>query len=233
MVFVHAARGQRAGWIGVGWPGSPGCVTGLSERGVFVAIHDVPPPKSDGEGRFTPRALALQALVEELHPSDATPLEALARLRGHRYAMGGNVLLAWQARPADAPADGLASRGAVILELDGRRSFDGGVTVRFPALGERYVVCSNHHRARATDGDGLGCDRYEALLVGARRSAEGLASARPQPLDGAAAWRLIGETEMSITLYRCVADLGARTLAVERSTDTGWRPRVTVGWGER
>lgn len=34
-----------------------------------------------------------------------------------------------------------------------------------------------------------------------------------------------------ITLYRCVADLGARTLGLERSTDTGWRPRITLGFG--
>ena len=54
---------------------------------------------------------------------------------------------------------------------------------------------------------------------------------RPLPLDVPAAWGLIGESEMGITLYRCVADLGARTLGLERSTDTGWRPRITLGFG--
>jgi len=237
MVHVHAPRGDRAGWIGVGWPGSPGCLTGLSDRGVFVAIHDVPAPRPDGSGRCTPRAIALQELVEELRPGDDTPKDALARLRRHRYAMGGNVLLAWQApsrNPLNQQPEGRASRGAVVLELDGRRNVDDGVTVRYPELGEPIIVCSNHHRVRAQDGHG--CGRYGALLAGARRSAEARTSLRPQPLadapplDEEGAWRLIGASEMTITLYRCVVDLGARTLGVERSTDTGWRPRVTIGW---
>jgi hypothetical protein len=238
LVHVHAPRGDRAGWIGVGWPGSPGCLTGLSDRGVFVAIHDVPAPRPDGDGRFTPRSLALQELVEELRPSDDTPKDALARLRRHRFTMGGNVLLAWQAASSDeVHASDLETlrgkvstpRGAVVLELDGRRSVDEGVTVRFPELGEPFVVCSNHHRAR--DDDGHGCDRYGALLAGARRSAKGSTAVRPLPLDGPRAWDLIGESEMGITLYRCVADLGARTLGLERSTDTGWRPRISLGFG--
>jgi hypothetical protein len=56
MVHVHAPLDGRAAWIGVGWPGTPGCLTGLSERGVFVAIHDVDGPRPRGDARSTPRA---------------------------------------------------------------------------------------------------------------------------------------------------------------------------------
>lgn len=210
LVAVHAPLGDRAGWVGVGWPGSPGCLTGLSDRGVFVAIHDVDGPLPRGEGRFTPRVIALQELVETLTPSAATAEDALRLLRARRYAMGGNVMLAWQSRP-DA-----SSRGVAVLELDGAQGRDTGVTLRTPTLGATWIACSNHHRLRCDEGHG--CSRYRTLSRGAAAGA----------LDGPAAWELIRAASMRNTLYRCVADLGEGTLGVERHTDAGWQPRVEL-----
>jgi len=213
MVFVHAPDGARAGWIGVGWPGSPGCLTGLSDRGVFVAIHDVHSGPLRGEGRITPRVLAQQELIEELVPSESIAEDALARLRTRRYSMGGNVMLAWQS------TDPGGARGAAVLELDGNTELESGVTLRLPTPDTTWIACSNHHRVRSDDGHA--CNRYESLVRGA---AEG-------GLDRDGAWRVIDSSRMRITLYRCVADLGTRTLEVERHTDVGWQPRVMLGWG--
>ncbi|MEZ6015790.1 MAG: hypothetical protein R3F49_11790 [Planctomycetota bacterium] len=229
-VRVSAPEGGRAGWIGVGWPGSPGCLTGLSERGVFVAIHDVVAGPRQGRGKCLPRVLALEELVESLTPSAAIGALAVSALRRHSFAMGGNVMLAYQlpsdaargAEGTDADADP-GARGALVLELDGRGGLDGGVTARSPGLGEPFVACSNHHRLRAADGHA--CPRYGALLAGARAA---VAPSGPGRLDLAGAWALIRQSEMGITLYRCVADLGGRAIEVERKTQEGWQPSVAL-----
>ncbi|MEM9381748.1 MAG: hypothetical protein AAGB93_17465 [Planctomycetota bacterium] len=203
IVKVHAPEGERAGWVGVGWPGSAGCLTGLSDRGVFVAIHDVVPETKSGSGRCTPRALALEELVESLEPAEDTPRVALAALRDHRYAMGANVLVAW---------DGESARGAVVLEVDANDERTNGVTLRRPAGREPHIACSNDHLVRSEDP--YGCDRREALQRGAKRGA----------IDAPIAWELLEESGMSITLHRCVALVAERVILVQKRTAGVWSP---------
>ncbi|MEM1452345.1 MAG: hypothetical protein AAF957_07400 [Planctomycetota bacterium] len=203
IVKVHAPDGARAGWIGIGWPGSAGCLTGLSDRGVFVAIHDVVPQTTSGSGRTTPRALALEELVESLSPGERTGAAALAALRAHRFAMGANVLVAW---------DGEDARGAVVLEVDSDDERTGGVTLRDPGTDATFIACSNDHVVRSEDL--YGCDRREALRRGAKRGG----------IDVEAAWELLEDSGMSITLHRCVALPAARTLLVQKHAGGSWGP---------
>lgn len=216
MVEVHAplegADGKtRAGWIGVGWPGTAGCLTGLSDRGVFVAIHDVDVNGKKPPGKATPRAMALQDLVETLEPSPTTPEDAARTLREHRFVMGGNCMLAWEGQSQPGHA---ISQGAVVLEMGIDQARDEGTTLRSPKAGEPFISCSNHFRLRAKDD--LHCDRFDTLDEGAR--AERLSEAR--------AWKLIDDAGMSITLYRCVAHPGEGRIVVQRHTEKGWQPTV-------
>ena len=209
MIEVHAPLDGQAGWVGVGWPGSRGCLTGLSDRGVYVALHDVGVNESMPEARATPRAVVLERMLTELRVSPQIGSEAVALAREHAFTMGGNGMVAWQSEEPDA-------RGAVVLEIGTDPDLDGGVTLRAAAADETWIACSNHHRARSSTAPT--CGRYSALAVGGTHGAVGTDRA----------WELAEEAGMSITLYRTVADLGASTLAIERQTGDGWQPRVTI-----
>jgi len=213
MVKVHAPLGKRRGWVSVGWPGLPGCVTGISDAGVFVAIHDVRVRSEKGDGKYTPRMAALKELVETLTPAADTGEAAARILRQHRYGFGGNAMVAWQGEKA---------RGAAVLEFDGRKSRDGGATARGPEKGVPFVACSNHHRLRSKRGHG--CNRFEKLMAGPDRGQE-------KPLDFDAGWRLISRSSVRMTLYRTMADLGSGRLEIDRKTgkrSRSYAPRVRL-----
>lgn len=209
MIEVHAPLGDRAGWVGVGWPGSAGCLTGLSDRGVYVAIHDVHPDEEKPGAKATPRTVMLEELLTTLTPSDDFARVAARAARQHSFVMGGNGMVAWQSR------DG-AHRGAAVLEIGTDPALDDGITLRTPKEGATWIACSNDYRARR--GADLDCYRHAIL-------AKGGATGR---LDRSLAWSLIDDAGMSITLYRTVVDLGAGTMEVQRKTEDGWQPRVLV-----
>lgn len=210
IVRVHAPRGEDAGWVGISWPGQAGCLTGLSDEGVFVAIHDVDPGEAAGKGKATPRVLALESLVTELRPGARTADIAARMLREHRFRMGANVLCAWSGNDA---------HGAVVLEIDANQEHDGGVTVRGPKPGQTYVACSNHHRSRQDD---RGCSRYGVLAKG---GAQG-------KVDPARMWELIDSSGMSITLHRCVAEIRRGRLSVQAvDADDEWREITAIDLG--
>lgn len=204
MLIVHAPRGDRAGWVSVGWPGVSGCLTGFSERGVSVAIHDVPAKAVKGS-KITPRPVALQELIERLAPC-ADPAEAAARiLREHTFGMGGNAMVGWHFAKGSG-----AVVGGAVFELHPAEDAAGGVTVRGPAGGASWVTCTNHHRARVEPGS---CWRYEALFdaiadIGTQQPKA------PAVLDFASAWQMIGRSQVDGTLYQTVADLSAGTVGV-------------------
>ncbi len=247
MIEVHAPMPStddspaRAGWVGVSWPGTFGCLTGLSEHGVFVAIHDVYSSAPLMGAKCTPRMLALSEIVEQARPSAGMAEEVVERLSEMTFAMGGNFMLGWQsAVGVEAP-----DRGAAIIEIgteDSASEWPSAV-LRSARAGEQAVACSNDHFKR--EGEEPGCDRYRGLIEGAAaaRASEpsdvggpgrdsAIGSAVNSGINSAKLWQLVKEAGMSITLYRCVADLGAGSLAVERHTEDGWRPRVEVDVAE-
>lgn len=204
MLIVHAPDAERKGWMSIGWPGLAGCVTGFSESGVFVAIHDVV-HRSGDRRKSLPRLLALQELLESVNGGAESSLEATRLLRAHRFSMGGNCMFAWQG-------------GAAVLELDGRQQRDGGVTLR-AAQDHPWIVCSNHFRARPS---GMSrCWRY-ARLAGALSKSNGVV----HDLD--AALELIRSSSKGDTLYRLASDLESGDVVLERRIRPGhgWHPTV-------
>ncbi len=192
MLIVHAPAPGRRGWVSVGWPGFPGCVTGFSDDGVFVAVHDVI-LRSERDEKATPRLVALQELIEHAEGNAADAARAGAMLRRFQFGMGGNCLLAWR-------------NHAAVLEFDGRTARDDGVTVREPEA-TPWIVCSNHFLAR---GDAASrCRRYGRL-------SERLACPEGRPLDVEAGLALIRLSSKWDTLYRLAANLESGEVLIER-----------------
>lgn len=197
MVIVNAPREGRAGWVSIGWPGIAGCLTGISEHGVSVAIHDVPAHAIAGS-KVTPRPVALQELIETFVPAADPAAEGAEILRTFRYGMGGNVMVGWRGR------DGGPGPGGAVYELWPAAELADGVTVRGPDSGRSFVTCSNHHRLRVEPEQK--CWRYDALSDGV--------AGLDAPLDLARATATIRQAEVKGTLYQVVADLGRMEVAL-------------------
>ncbi len=182
---------RRAGFVAVTWPGFIGCLTGMNERGVTIAIHDVPGPPADRLIGVTPRGLVFREALESAVGSDSAD-EIAAVFRRRRVLVGSNAFVSW-------PFDRAASNGAAaVLEYDGRRTEGDGVTIRRPGADENAVgtadqppssaclACTNHYRRR---GVPAACGRYETL----HDALHGRSMAGAKPFDAAAAWALLGE----------------------------------------
>jgi hypothetical protein len=167
---------KKRGWVGVSLPGTIGCVTAMSQEGVFVAIHDVwvqPAAKDYIEGNV-PRLLALRRILEDV-PADDAVEKAVEMCRSWSTLFGNNFIVATPDTGAGLPVG--------IIEYDTREDLEGGATLRGPVspAGEtaktreagtvgkgrkagdmqlEYVACSNGHRRRGKDS----CDRYDALI---------------------------------------------------------------------
>jgi hypothetical protein len=203
-VLVQAAvetRG-RAGWISVTWPGIIGCLTGMNEHGVTLAVHDVPVPRPERPFGLVPRPLVFREALERAAGPDVTESVA-AVFRRHRVAVGSNAFV----------SSSVISHPAAVLEYDGRQEIDGGVTIRRPA-GEQdeFVGCTNHYQSRAaSEADGLpsvgfaetgrphtqGCDRYQTIEKTLR-----MENASAERFDVDAAWSLLAE--VSVEGERCL-----------------------------
>lgn len=212
MIIVRAPRGERRGWVSLGWPGIRGCVTGFSDAGVGLAIHDVmvKGKKERGE-RFTSRILALQELIETLDSDPEIRSTAVRQLDALRFALGGNGMLAWAGKEAS---------GAVVLEFDGQKGRETRCTDREPVQGEPFVLCSNHHRLRSEKGHG--CRRYARI--------RSFLETTKAPMDFEAGWKAIGEGTVGGTLYRVLADLRSGRMEVDRRLQPRgpFAPRVHV-----
>lgn len=194
-LVVRTGRSGRADTISLAWPGLAGVVTGISDRGVFVAIHDVM-TKKIGRERCVPRTVALLGLLETFTPGVDPAKAAGDALRTSRFGMGGNVMFAWRG------AEGLAP-GAAILEIGPDDFTEDGVTVRGPAEGQTFVACSNHYRERA---EAQRCWRFQALVDGLQK--------RESALEFAGLRKLIRHSQVSMTLHQVCVDLSTGELAI-------------------
>ena len=190
MIVVHAPYTQTGalGWVSITWPGYLGCSTGMNSEGVTIAMHDAsyrPPARSEG---FTPRSFAHREALEFARA--ATALEDVGKvLRSRLCAVGNNIMVS---RPH--PEVGAA---AVVFEYDGYQTIDAGATQRSPVEGEEYIVCTNHHRARAQP---VSCGRYDGLYGGLKR----VASSQRQVTQDRA-WKLLrGACTSSILTHHSV-----------------------------
>jgi len=175
VVLVERASDKpaRAGWAGVTWPGFIGCLTGMNEHGLTMAIHDVPAGEPDGLRRFTPRGLVLREALEQCAGPGAFDAVA-AVFRRRSIALGTNAFAAM-------PRNGGSDPPAAVFEYDARRQKEDGVTIRSVGGDDAtWLACSNHFRRRA---EVTRCPRYEQLVTM-------LSAKDAEPLDVDAAWRI-------------------------------------------
>jgi hypothetical protein len=128
LVTVYRPGGGRHGFALVGFPGTVGCLSGMNDAGLAVAVMEVYQAK-DGERTFdlrgTPFALCFRRLLEECGTID----EARDRLAAMKRTGLNNL--------AVADRDGVA-----VFEITPDR-----VVVRRPRRG--VLVCTNHFRTEA------------------------------------------------------------------------------------
>ncbi len=189
LIKVEAPREGARGWVSLGYPGLLGCLTGFSDAGVSLAIHDVPARAKKGV-KVRPRIDALGEVIETLEPCDDPSLRAAEIFRAQAYGFGANAMLAWN-------FDG--ETGAAVLEIDTDFTKDHGVSVR-SAEDYPFVVCSNHHRMRT---EAIECNRFQALYDGCELTA----NLEADPLDFESGWNLIDRASVKATIYRCVYDV--------------------------
>lgn len=189
LVRIDAPGEGTFGTMGFGWPGLLGCVTGISDQGLTLAVHDVPCARPT-EIKLTPRLMALGELLETLRPDPDCAAVAADRLRTYSFAFGMNAMLAWRASEA---------AGGAVLEVDTARAREQGVSVR-TMDGLPYIVCTNHHRRRSS---GFQCDRYDTLT----RGCDLVLGLEHEPLTFDSGWVLLSRATVADTLYRCLIDL--------------------------
>ncbi|MEE9394064.1 MAG: hypothetical protein V3W41_16305 [Planctomycetota bacterium] len=196
MVIVHAPLGQKNGWVSIGWAGMAGCLTGISDQGVSVAVHDVYTKARPGKHKFTPRVLAVQEIIETAKPQLALGKSLGEKLGQLEFAVGCNLMVSWRSAQ---------QTGACVIEFDSSNEVGKHATVR--ASNRSFVVCSNHHRLRSDKGHD--CNRFASLMKG--KSLSGAKS-----LDFAEAWKLIESASNKLTIYRNVIDLESGRFELDR-----------------
>jgi hypothetical protein len=161
-VVAPGPRETRRGWVGISFPGSIGCVTAMSQEGVFASIHDVwvKPTAKDYIQRNVPRLIALRRIVEGV-PAAGAVEKATELCRSWSTLFGNNFLVATPDTAAGLPAG--------VIEYDTREDRERGATLRAPDASASetplsFVACSNGHRRRGTDS----CNRYDSLVRGCR-----------------------------------------------------------------
>ncbi len=138
-------------WVNVAFPGIIGLISGMSEDGVGLFVHDVAPKKGAESAGVHSRLLALRDAIEAAPAADAV-VTVHKLLRDRTTWMGNNVHVT-------SPWDGTL-RPAGIIEYDGLESLDEGATLRLSDDADEYVLCTNHYRLRATPQK---CSRYSRL----------------------------------------------------------------------
>ncbi len=186
-VFIQAPYEGRNGTITVGWS-SAWLVTGISDRGVFLAIHDVNAKAIRGRTN-TPRMIALWELLEKLNPSKDTWEGAKRILGNFDFAFGGNAMLAF----------GGSNPGAGVLEFGPRAKGQQSVTIRRSQNGN-WIACTNHWRSRKP---GKGRWRYRALEKKATS-----ANRTKTLLDPKSIWEIASAARVKGTLHTILVDFG-------------------------
>lgn len=183
-IVVHAADGNRPGWVAVTWPGCTGVFTGMNEQGVTAAMHDVPGRNVFPPVGITSRCLLLRELLERTAAD--TPVDDVVGLFSrYKIGVGTNIMMC---RPSTAPLP------AGVFEYDGFKEQAGGLTLRAGATAQQWLACTNHYRQRSagetfvavSDSDAGRCDRYDELVRRIERARN-----RRQPVDAASGWKLL------------------------------------------
>jgi hypothetical protein len=155
VVTVPPKDSHRKSWISVTVPGFIGCLTGMNEHGVVVAMHDVVTGKPAMDSGLCPRGIALRDLVESARPYSETR-DAQAILRKRPTAVGNVVPMFFPVRPRAKGNPG------VVIEYDGNSNFADRVSVGY-IKGHDFTIGTNHYRIRDPEPDK--CERFDKLFA--------------------------------------------------------------------
>jgi hypothetical protein len=140
LVTVRRPKGKHA-FASVGFPGMVGCLSGINDAGLALAVHEVRSTK-DGSAKLDPKGvpytLAFRRLLEEC----TTVAEAEKLLRGMKRTTMLNLSVC-------------DKDGGAVFEITAKN-----VVVRQPEEG--VVACTNHFCSKEL-GTGVKCDRLPKL----------------------------------------------------------------------
>jgi len=240
LVELPSEKPKRAGWVSMTWPGFVGCLSGMNENGVTVAMHDVHCGAPDGMMGFVPRGLVLREAMEAAHNPDA--IEQIAALFRQRHiAVATSIFVSV---PYDAK---IKKYPAAVMEYDSDRSDESGVFVRGPVEGLQRVwfpweACTNHFRKRGRysreEKSWRGkpeCSRYRTLHTELNRA--GYAAIDGRKLTVPDVWRLAAsvnvpgdESNPILTYHTIVFEPNERRMhvAVARATEPAGKRKPTA-----
>jgi hypothetical protein len=143
LIIAYTEPGSgRQPWVTVSWPGLIGAYSAMNAEGVTISMHDSSPLQPIQAAKFVPRSIALRNAIET-----AGAATALADVRGvllkSPSMMGNNVHVSSPYTGQEHPAG--------VLEYDGNRSKDGGVTQRVSEAKPTpcWLACTNHYCLRS------------------------------------------------------------------------------------
>lgn len=225
---IPAEGAKDAAWISVTWPGMIGCLTGMNEHGVTLAMHDAYVGTTRDAVGLTPRGFALRLAIEAARAASAEA-DVLGVLQTHRVLVGNIV-------PVSGPMSGSAAP-SMVFEYDGATKNSKGVTVRHftgngndGANADDYLIATNHFRERDA---AEACNRYETL------SQKFEVTKHDPTVTISRAWKLLKKVSMSggglVTYQSVVFEPNAKRMHVSLSTGQKSAPngkRVTLDVAE-
>lgn len=155
VVNATPAESRRAAWVSVTIPGFIGCLTGMSQHGVAVSMHDVLTGKPWVDGGFCPRGIALRDAIESAKPYTETR-DIQAILMARPSAVGNLVPVFYPQRTRSTAPPG------VIFEYDGHSGFADRVVVGV-IKGHDFGIGTNHYRIREKETPT--CNRFQKLFA--------------------------------------------------------------------
>ncbi len=210
VVQLPNKKEKRHGWVSITWPGFIGCLTGMNDDGVTVAMHDANGLQLTQMGGFSPLALTYREAIETA--SGKSAMDDVAKLLRTRIGIAGTNMMV--ARPAES-----GSPMATVFEYDGNRENANGLTVREPRKGDTFLLCTNHFCKRR---EATVCGRFEKIEARLKKLQTGGKS-----LSVSKAWRLLGGVPIDgiLTHHSVVFEPDRRRMQVAFATSEKNAPK--------
>jgi hypothetical protein len=140
LVTVYRAKGKHA-FASIGFPGMIGCLSGMNDAGLALAVHEVRKTK-DGSAHLDPKGIPYTLAFRRILEECGTVAEAEKLLRGMKRTTMLNLSVC-------------DPNGGAIFEITTKN-----VVVRKPEAD--ICTCTNHFVSKEL-GAGVGCDRLPKL----------------------------------------------------------------------
>lgn len=198
MFLVQRPLGKKKAWASVAAPGLIGCITGINEDGVFVAMHNAFLPPTPLKRGYSPRLLALRRLMETCGPANLEA-DAVRVLETRKQMFHSCVFLAAPVRDGASPA--------IVIEYSSDRTCDKGVTARRPEdnepeLSREILACVNQFYKRLVSPPDMASYRYPKMRGILMEGTEG-----DGKVDFDLARRTMLAVRLPITVHTVIANL--------------------------